>query len=233
MAVFALCPIFFWDSNIVAALWHETHTLLHLRAWLGHITVIAPGCVHFTDSISCRPIFPYQRNVCQLRCTDAAAEDNSTFPRCIASDLAILHDAGIKLVAETLCFFPDCGIVGTTAGGKDFLYVFDSKDFWIERFNDAHILHQKVAVRVVFQPCMSVGIAEWFAGWTADNNIGSLYRIVQWKAFCRERFMNISVYDVHTDVLPVGLAGTGIVVNGLLDAEPLVLEKRPVEDAST
>ena len=45
--------------------------------------------------------------------------------------------------------------------------------------------------------------------------------------------MNISVYDVHTDVLPVGLAGTGIVVNGILDAEPLVLEKRPVEDAST
>lgn len=44
---------------------------------------------------------------------------------------------------------------------------------------------------------------------------------------------NISVYDVHTDVLPVGLAGTGIVVNGILDAEPLVLEKRPVEDAST
>ena len=80
---------------------------------------------------------------------------------------------------------------------------------------------------------MSVGIAEWFAGWTADNNIGSLYRIVQWKAFCRECFMNISVYDVHTDVLPVGLAGTGIVVNGILDAEPLVLEKRPVEDAST
>ena len=79
---------------------------------------------------------------------------------------------------------------------------------------------------MVFQPCMSVGIAEWFAGW-------SLYRIVQWKAFCRERFMNISVYDVHTDVLPVGLAGTGIVVNGILDAEPLVLEKRPVEDAST
>ena len=106
-------------------------------------------------------------------------------------------------------------IVGTTAGGKDFRYVFDSKDFRIECFNNAHILHQKVAVRVVFQPCMSVGIAEWFAGWTADNNIGSLYRIVQWKAFCRERFMNISVYDVHTDVLPVGLAGTGIVVNGI------------------
>ena len=150
MAVFAFRTVFFWDRGIVAALWHEAHTLLHLRTWLGHITVIAPGCVHFTDSISCRPVFPCQRNVCQLWRTDAASEDNGTFSRRIASDFAILHDTGIQLIAETLSLFADCGIVGTTAGGKDFRYVFDSKDFRIECFNNAHILHQKVTVRMVF-----------------------------------------------------------------------------------
>ena len=79
---------------------------------------------------------------------------------------------------------------------------------------------------------MPVGVAERFAGGAADDGIRSLYRAVQWEPILLgKRFVNIPVNDVHTDVLTIGLAGTGVVVDGILDTEPLVLEKRPVEDA--
>ena len=86
---------------------------------------------------------------------------------------------------------------------------------------------------MVGQSCVPIRIAERLTAGATDDDVRRLHRIIQGITICGKRLMDIAMGDVQSDVLTVGLTGSRVVVDGVLDVKPIVRKERPVQHART
>lgn len=65
---------------------------------------------------------------------------------------------GTSSLAEALSLLLYSSIVAAVAGRQHLRHILNGKHLWIELFNNTHVLHEKVRIRVVFESRVPIRI---------------------------------------------------------------------------